>query len=764
MEGRITKARREEKEGRKQLERIRDVLDTLEPESGSMDKDAILKGQGKVDDMRAFLNKIVRDAPSLDVSDVQAALDAADRSWDSVTPEEPALPEAHTAEFTKYWSEKLNAVELEKGQKVPEVPGYTREKAVALLTEEEKVMSKTTPALSTWDSFELWLRKLWVRKEAKEPVPEPAEPEPAEPEDPAEEEEKTPKPVSASEIVTPKPTGPAVPTSALDKLTAMLRPQTKLRKLRKETEGEIELTTGGSRPSSPERGKREEKEAPDTWYQDISRIEDQLEKADNIEDLDKLRNSLRGFSTRSSDQNQQLERLDKAIKHKQAVIINPKLPELEKILNFEVIPSGKLPEEILEAMTQKAEEQSKITTLWIEKHKPQKAKLEEQFRKFLRAEGLDDTAESFNEWVVRLSPAQTKGMLISQIVDRSAIPLGFLEQLDPKSIFELFAGNVSDEILEGHILQYFQQLVHETPLKKSPGDEEGWSGEQKKIYEALKHKPQPSYDPVTKDKKFKRDYTKWLVGTLRRGVAHERLTKSLQKIVDNSPEMSAAYGKSWTALKMTRAPDDEVSISSKGSGTSRGSRGRALKAPSASPGPPGPHGWIDFAQDPPHSRIPQIAKFGGGPGGWPDPPRSGSSIPYSAISGMSWRSGRIGRRLPPVPSLRYRREPRPLRRAATQIFGGITSRLAERDPLKYQLTRGPSERRIQLSSGHMMVNTQSIEILLAKKPLPEDRKLISAVITTKFKMGGKIDLKQYSSAILEKQVWKDLPGKVKIFV
>ena len=60
---------------------------------------------------------------------------------------------------------------------------------------------------------------------------------------------------------------------------------------------------------------------------------------------------------------------------------------------------------------QKAEEQSKITTLWIEKHKPQKAKLEEQFRKFLRAEGLDDTAESFNEWVVRLSPAQTLKLL-----------------------------------------------------------------------------------------------------------------------------------------------------------------------------------------------------------------------------------------------------------------------------------------------------------------------------------------------------------------
>mgnify|MGYP000188584266 CR=1 FL=1 len=184
MEGRITKARREEKEGRKQLERIRDVLDTLEPESGSMDKDAILKGQGKVDDMRAFLNKIVIDAPSLDVSDVQAALDAADRSWDSVTPEEPALPEAHTAEFTKYWTEKLNAVELEKVGKIPDVPGFSREKAEALWTEDEKAAAAKDPNLNTANQYDLWLKKIWVREEAK--VPEPAQEEKTE--EPAQED------------------------------------------------------------------------------------------------------------------------------------------------------------------------------------------------------------------------------------------------------------------------------------------------------------------------------------------------------------------------------------------------------------------------------------------------------------------------------------------------------------------------------------------------------------------------------------------------
>ena len=107
--------------------------------------------------------------------------------------------------------------------------------------------------------------------------------------------------------------------------------------------------------------------------------------------------------------------------------------------------------------------------------------------------------------------------------------------------------------------------------------------------------------------------------------------------------------------------------------------------------------------------------------------------------------------------------PRPVRRAATEAFGGVTGLSEGRDPLKYQLTRGPSERRIQLSSGHIMVDTQSLEILLSKPPLPEDRKLISGVITTKFKMGGKMDSQRYSTAILLKKVWKQLPGTVKIF-
>ena len=113
--------------------------------------------------------------------------------------------------------------------------------------------------------------------------------------------------------------------------------------------------------------------------------------------------------------------------------------------------------------------------------------------------------------------------------------------------------------------------------------------------------------------------------------------------------------------------------------------------------------------------------------------------------------------------MRMRIPPRPVRRAATEAFGGVTGLSEGRDPLKYQLTRGPSERRIQLSSGHITVNTQSLEIVLSKPPLPEDRKVISGVITTRFKMGGKMNSKRYSTAILLKNVWKQLPGTVKIF-
>ena len=101
--------------------------------------------------------------------------------------------------------------------------------------------------------------------------------------------------------------------------------------------------------------------------------------------------------------------------------------------------------------------------------------------------------------------------------------------------------------------------------------------------------------------------------------------------------------------------------------------------------------------------------------------------------------------------------------AAQDTFGGLTGRLPTA-PLKYSLTRGPSERRIQLSSGHLMVDLGGLVIQLSRKPRPEDRKLVSGVIKTKFKMGGSIKGDKFTTAQLLRKVWQKMPGTIKILV
>ena len=120
--------------------------------------------------------------------------------------------------------------------------------------------------------------------------------------------------------------------------------------------------------------------------------------------------------------------------------------------------------------------------------------------------------------------------------------------------------------------------------------------------------------------------------------------------------------------------------------------------------------------------------------------------------------------MPPIPSFDYRRELRPARVPAQAIFGGLTGREATPPKLKYSLTRGPSERRIQLTSGYMMLDQRSLEIHLSRKPRPEDRKLVSGVIKTKFKMGGSIKNEKFTTSQLLRKVWLRMPGTIKILV
>jgi len=127
--------------------------------------------------------------------------------------------------------------------------------------------------------------------------------------------------------------------------------------------------------------------------------------------------------------------------------------------------------------------------------------------------------------------------------------------------------------------------------------------------------------------------------------------------------------------------------------------------------------------------------FGGGK--WPTSGSAGPSIPSSVVSGArGWRDPAMRRAMRiPVPPVLRRGVTAPRMHTQLRVFGGITGRV-ERPPLKYRLTRGPTERRIQLTSGSMVLTPAQAVIESLRKLKPQDRHIIAGVVKTKFARGG----------------------------
>ena len=104
---------------------------------------------------------------------------------------------------------------------------------------------------------------------------------------------------------------------------------------------------------------------------------------------------------------ERFDRLDRALKHKKAELLNPGLDQLERILEFEVMTSNRIAPQVLTGMTQKAKEHKIKTRDYITQHKAQKARLEERYKDFL-GEDVDDSPEKFAEFVATLSPQQSR--------------------------------------------------------------------------------------------------------------------------------------------------------------------------------------------------------------------------------------------------------------------------------------------------------------------------------------------------------------------
>ena len=117
----------------------------------------------------------------------------------------------------------------------------------------------------------------------------------------------------------------------------------------------------------------------------------------------------------------------------------------------------------------------------------------------------------------------------------------------------------------------------------------------------------------------------------------------------------------------------------------------------------------------------------------------------------------------PIPPILRRGVTAPRMHTQLRVFGGITGRV-ERPPLKYRLTRGPTERRIQLTSGSMVLTPAQAVIESLRKLKPQDRHIIAGVVKTKFARGGKIGKTMFSLPQLLKKIWGSFPGTVKILV
>ena len=73
------------------------------------------------------------------------------------------------------------------------MPGYTREKAEKLLSEDEKERVTRNASLNSWNPYELYLRKHWIKKRS-EASPSPAQEEQTEePDEPQEEKTEEPE-------------------------------------------------------------------------------------------------------------------------------------------------------------------------------------------------------------------------------------------------------------------------------------------------------------------------------------------------------------------------------------------------------------------------------------------------------------------------------------------------------------------------------------------------------------------------------------------
>ena len=82
----------------------------------------------------------------------------------------------------------------------------------------------------------------------------------------------------------------------------------------------------------------------------------------------------------------------------------------------------------------------------------------------------------------------------------------------------------------------------------------------------------------------------------------------------------------------------------------------------------------------------------------------------------------------------------------------------------YFLTGAPSYRRLQLTSGYMILRLDSAEITSDRRLKNQDRNILAGVLKTKFSRGGTIEGKKYSTPALLKKVWNSFPGTMTILV